>query len=86
MFDSLWGTGKFESDNEARQLALEYLADAWSSAEEDGVQGEALAHAALFAAIATLVRHYGEDAVADLVEKLPERVRFGEYSIDRTMQ
>ncbi|MBZ0141816.1 MAG: hypothetical protein K8H87_18905, partial [Pseudorhodoplanes sp.] len=38
-----------------RQLALEYLAEAWNTAEDDGVESLALAHASLFAAIATLV-------------------------------
>ena len=68
---------------EARQLALEYLAEAWNSAEDDGVESIALAHASLFAAMATLVRLHGEEATAVLVEALPERIRGGEYNLDR---
>lgn len=86
MFENRPVNSHFSRDTEARQRALEYLADAWSSAEEDGVKGEALAHAALFAAIATLVRDYGEDAVADIVTRLPDRIRLGEYSLDRSVQ
>lgn len=86
MFENRLQNNPFSRDAEARQEALEYLADAWSSAEEDGVKGEALAHAALFAAIATLVRDYGEEAVADIVDQLPDRIRQGEYSIDRSLQ
>ncbi|MEX0627751.1 MAG: hypothetical protein WEB63_11540 [Cucumibacter sp.] len=86
MFENRSGNNHFARDTEARQLALEYLADAWSNAEEDGVKGEALAHAALFAAIATLVRDYGEEAVAEIVNRLPDRIRLGEYSLDRSVQ
>jgi hypothetical protein len=86
MFASHTGNSLFKGDREAREIALEYLADAWASAEEDGVRGEALAHAALFAAIATLVRDFGEEAVADLVDKLPDRIRMGEYSVERNLQ
>lgn len=75
-----------DQDREERQIALEYLAEAWQSAEVDGVEGESLAHAALFAALATLVRTFGEDATADMVARLPERIRSGEYSIDRSIQ
>jgi hypothetical protein len=36
-----------------RRLALEYLAEAWNDAEDEGVPSAALAHASLFAALAT---------------------------------
>lgn len=75
-----------ERDNEERQIALEYLAEAWNSAERDGIETEALAHAAIFAAFATLVKAFGEDATAELIAKLPERIRHGEYSIDKSIQ
>ena len=68
---------------EERQQALEYLAEAWNTAEDDGVQSLALAHASLFAAIATLVRAHGEDATALLVGGLPDRIRSGEYNLVR---
>lgn len=75
-----------ERDRDEQQLALEYLAEAWNSAEQDGVEGEALAHAALFAAFATLVKTFGEETTADLVAKLPDRIRHGEYSLERSIQ
>lgn len=75
-----------DNDHEARQLALEYIAEAWNSAEADGLEGEALSHAALFAALATLVRIFGEEATADLVANLPDRIRKGEYSLERSIQ
>lgn len=73
-------------DQDDRQIALEYIAEAWNSAEADGLEGEAISHAALFAAIATLVRIFGEEATADLVSNVPERIRQGEYSLDRSIQ
>ncbi len=76
----------FEAEHEERQIALEYLADAWNAADADGVDTGALAHAALFAAIATLVRDHGEDAVAELIGEIPERISHGEYTLDRKLQ
>ena len=72
-----------DEQREARQLALEYLAEAWNTAEDEGVESLALAHASLFAAIATLVRAHGEEATALLVAALPDRIRGGEYDVDR---
>ena len=72
-----------EEHREERQLALEYLAEAWNTAEDEGVESLALAHASLFAAIATLVRAHGEDATALMVGTLPDRIREGEYNLDR---
>jgi hypothetical protein len=80
------GTAELMLDHKERQLALEYLAEAWNSAEEDGIESQALAHASLFAALATLVRAHGEDATADLVEGLPSRIRAGEYNLERSLQ
>lgn len=77
---------RFSEDAEERQLALEYLAEAWNAAEDDGVDSDALAHASLFAALATLVRSHGEESAAEFVAKLPERLRAGEYSLDRSVQ
>ena len=67
-------------DHEQKQAALSYLNEAWAEARHDGVDGDCLAQASLFAAFAELVRTYGEDAVAKFVEGLPARVRNGEFS------
>jgi len=85
MFTPASGHGAFDRDQSERQLALEYLADAWNAAEDDGVQTAALAHASLFAALATFVKMHGDEA-ADLVALLPDRVRSGEYNLDRILQ
>ena len=75
-----------ELEHSERRIALEYLAEAWNTAEEDGIEREPLAHASLFAALATFVRMHGDEATADLVEQLPERIRNGEYNLDRILQ
>jgi hypothetical protein len=69
------------ADHEQKQAALSYLNEAWADARHDGVDGDCLAQASLFAALAELVGTYGEDAVATFVEGLPARVRNGEFSI-----
>jgi predicted YcjX-like family ATPase len=86
MFEYSRTQSLFERDDEERQLALQYLAEAWRNADVEGVEKEALAHAALFAAIATLVEQYGEEPIAKLLEKLPGQVELGEYTVDRTIQ
>ena len=57
-------------DHEQKQAALSYLNEAWAEARHDGVDGDCLAQASLFAAFAELVTTYGEDAVAKFVEGL----------------
>ena len=73
-------------DHEQKQAALSYLNEAWAEARHDGVDGDCLAQASLFAAFAELVSTYGEDAVAKFVEGLPTRVRNGEFSIQMAKQ
>jgi hypothetical protein len=73
-------------DHEQKQAALSYLNEAWAEARHDGVDGDCLAQASLFAAFAELVTTYGEDAVAKFVEGLPARVRNGEFSIQISKQ
>jgi hypothetical protein len=75
-----------EEERADRQLALEYIAEAWNTAEEDGIEPNALAHASLFAAITTFVKTYGDEAAADIVASLPERIRSGEYNLTRSLQ
>src|SRR5215831_18436271 len=73
-------------DHEQKQAALGYLNEAWAEARHDGVDGDCLAQASLFTAMAELVRTYGEDAVATFVEGLSVRVRNGEFSVTAVRQ
>jgi len=73
-------------DDEQKQAALGYLSEAWAEARHDGVDGDCLAQASMFAALAELVSTYGEDAVAKFAEGLPTRIRNGEFSVARAKQ
>ena len=46
-----------------------------------GIESDCFAQAALFTALQELVDAYGEEAVAIFAERLPERIRHGEFSV-----
>jgi hypothetical protein len=71
---------------EERRAALGYLAEAWAEARLDGIDGDCLAQACLFTALAELVSTYGEDAAARYTESLVGRIRNGEFSVSRLQQ
>ncbi|KRR09495.1 hypothetical protein [Bradyrhizobium valentinum] len=73
-------------DHEQKQTALGYLNEAWAEARHEGVDGDCLAQASLFTALAELVSTYGEDAVAKFAEGLSARVRNGEFSLSLAKQ
>ena len=73
-------------DLEQKQTALSYLNEAWAEARHEGVDGDCLAQASMFTALAELVSTYGEDAVAKFVEGLPARVKNGEFSLKLAKQ
>lgn len=73
-------------DHEQKRVALSYLTEAWAEARYDGIDGDCMAQACLFAAFAELVATYGEDAAADYAESLATKVRNGEYTIDVAKQ
>ena len=64
-----------------RRAAYGYVSEAFAEGRHDGIDGDCLAHAALFAAFVELVATYGEEAVSKFADKLPERIRAGEYSL-----
>ncbi|WP_181699177.1 hypothetical protein [Chthonobacter albigriseus] len=70
----------------AKRKAMQHLERAFDDAEAEGVPTDALAHAALFAALTTLVDCFGEDCVARLVSELPDRINAGGYTLSRTIQ
>jgi hypothetical protein len=73
-------------DHEQKRVALGYLHEAWAEARLDGVDGDCLAQACLFAALAELVATYGEDAAATFTDGLSARIRNGEFSLDQARQ
>ena len=73
-------------DNEQKRVALGYLQEAWAEAKLDGIDGDCLAQACLFAALAEFVTTYGEDAAATFTEGLASRIRNGEFSLEQQRQ
>jgi hypothetical protein len=74
------------TDHEQKRVALGYLHEAWAEARLDGVDGDCLAQACLFAALAEFVSTYGEEAAATFTEGLGSRIRNGEFSIEQQRQ
>ena len=62
-------------DHEQKQAALGYLNEAWAEARHDGVDGDCLAQASLFAAHDELDGTNCEDALAKFAECLAARER-----------
>jgi hypothetical protein len=73
-------------DHEHKRAALGYLTEAWAEARLEGIDGDCLAQACLFAAFAEFVTTYGEEAAARFAEGLALRIRNGEFSLDLARQ
>lgn len=72
--------------NEAKHLALRYIMDAWEEAIYDGLDPDCIATAAIFAAFSDMIATYGEEPVAVMCGRLPERIRTGEFTLSKTKQ
>jgi hypothetical protein len=68
-------------DHEQKRAALAYLHEAWQEARIEGIDGDCLAQACLFAAFAEFVSTYGEEPAARFAEGLALRIRRGEFSL-----
>lgn len=75
-----------KTDREQKLVALGYLHEAWAEARHDGVDGDCLAQACLFAALAEFVSTYGEDAAATFADGLSARIRNGEFTLEQPRQ
>ena len=71
---------------EAKHLALRYILDAWEEAIYDGLDPDCIATAAIFAALSDMIATYGEEPVAVMCERLPERIRSGEFTLGKSTQ
>ncbi len=81
------GSDDLATIQEKKKLALAYIGEAWDQAMDDGIDPEIVAHAALFTAMCDLIATYGEEAVAELAETLPERIRNLEFTVtERSLQ
>ena len=71
---------------DAKQVALRYILEAWEEAVYDGLDPDAIATAAIFAALSDMIAVYGEEPVAPMCARLPERIRHGEFTVMKTKQ
>jgi hypothetical protein len=71
---------------EPKFQALRYIMDAWEEAVYDGIDSDCIATAAIFAALSDMIASYGEEPVARMAERLPERIKAGEFTVGRTKQ
>lgn len=86
MFDDMMEIIDPASIASVKRAALDHLERAFANAEAEGIPHDAMAHAALFAALQSLVERFGEDSVADLTRELPERIEAGAYTLNRILQ
>ena len=77
---------KVAADQQLKHQALRYILDAWEEAVYDGIDPDCIATAAIFAALSDMIAAYGEEPVARMTERLPERIRHGEFTVGRTTQ
>jgi hypothetical protein len=73
------------TETDQRRMALQNILDAWDEALTDGVSADILATTAIFAALSDMVEAYGEEAVAEMAAGLADRVRQGEFTLNRVM-
>ena len=73
-------------EHEQKRVAFGYVHEAWAEARLDGVDGDCMAQACLFATLIELVSTYGEEATAEFAAGLPTRIRNGEFSVDMSRQ
>ncbi len=74
------------TEAEPKQQALRHILDAWEEAIYEGIDPDCIATAAIFAALSDMISTYGEEPVAKMTERLPERIRTGEFTVARTTQ
>ncbi len=67
-----------------RQAAMGYVSEAFAEARLDGLDVDCIAQAAIFASLVEMVATYGEEASAVFAERLAERVRAGEFTVERS--
>jgi predicted YcjX-like family ATPase len=86
MFKQAYATQSPLPTQDEKQVALRYILEAWEEAVYDGIDPDCIATAAIFAALSDMIATYGEEPVAVMCERLPERIRSGEFTVMKTKQ
>jgi len=76
-------SGLTPEQEDQRKQALSVLLDAWDRAYGQGLSAEAIASAAIYAALTDMVDLFGEEPVAQMTEELPARIRRGEFTLKK---
>lgn len=82
-FSPATATRAAEADDQ-RHAAMSYVSEAFAEARLDGLDVDCIAQAAIFASFVEMVATYGEEATAVFADRLAERVRGGEFTVDRS--
>jgi predicted YcjX-like family ATPase len=83
---TLTPAARAEDPQKAKQIALRFILEAWEEAVYEGLDSDCIATAAIFAALSDMIATYGEEPVASMAERLPERIRSGEFTVGKTKQ
>jgi hypothetical protein len=86
MRDEALGAVEASGTDTVKRRAMHYMEKAFDDAANEGVPVDAVAHAALFAALTTLVECFGEDEIARMASDLPSKITSGAYTLNRTLQ
>lgn len=77
-------TARSAEAEDQRHAAMGYVSEAFAEARLDGLDVDCIAQAAIFASFVEMVATYGEEATATFAQRLAERVRGGEFTVDRS--
>ena len=75
-----------DEDESSTASALRCILEAWEEGVRDGISPEHLAQAAIYASLCDLVETYGEETTIKMTEDLIERIKLGEFTLNRTVQ
>lgn len=67
-------------EHEQRDIAAKKVLEAMQSAIDEGVEADVVKLVTLSAAVTNFVNDYGEEATANIVESLPDKIRAGSFS------
>ncbi|SDF42487.1 hypothetical protein SAMN05216241_10154 [Limimonas halophila] len=67
-------------EHQQRDLAAQRILEAMQSAIDEGASSEVVKLVTLSAAVTNFVSDYGEEATANIVESLPDKIRNGAFT------